>query len=251
MPRRTICAAANHDPRQCRVLAPERPTVLAAMPDYPTLHDIDFEALYRAHMAAVGRPKSAADWDARAAHATLPPADSGYTADFVARMNLRDCRSLLDVGCGPGHIALAVADRMDVVHGLDHSPRMLERLQANAQAQGARNVQAWLRSWADDWDDLPVCDIVVASRSTLVPDMGAALRKLNRQARLRVCVSSLVGGQFRDVAALQAAGQPVPAAQPDYLYIVNILYAMGIHARVDFLPASAGQAPWAFVSWDR
>ena len=220
------------------------------MSDYPSLHDIDFEQLYRAHMAAVGRPKPASDWDARAEGATLPPADTGYTAEFVRRMDLRDCRSLLDVGCGPGHIALAVANQLDVVHGLDYSPRMLERLLEHAQAQGTHNVQAHLRSWDDDWADVPVCDIVVASRSTLVRDMGDALRKLHAKAGRRVYLSSLVGGQFRDVAALQAAGEPVPPALPDYLYIVNILYAMGVHARVDFLPAAAGQPTWAFLSWD-
>lgn len=225
------------------------------MPHHPSIRDIDFGELYRQHMAAVGRPKSAAEWDARAEGAKLPTADSGYTAEFVRRMDLSGCDSLLDVGCGPGHIALAVAHRLRTVIGLDHSPRMLECFMENAQAQGASGARTTLRSWYEDWDDVPVCDVVVASRSTAVMDMADALRKLNAKARQRVYLTSLVGGQFRDAGQLAASGQPVPPPLPDYLYIVNILHAMGIRARVDFIGADGhgpgGGAPWAFVSWDK
>ena len=122
------------------------------MPDHPQIADIDFEALYREHMAAAGRPKPASVWDARAETAVLPPADEGYTAEFVRRLDLTHCTSLLDVGCGPGHIALAVAPRVPQVYGLDYSTGMLARLMANAQAQGATGVQALHRSWDDDWE---------------------------------------------------------------------------------------------------
>jgi len=213
------------------------------------LHDIDFEALYRQHMAATGRRKTAADWDARAAHATLPRADDAYVAAVVAHLKLGSCTSLLDVGCGPGHIALAVAPQVPTVIGMDHSPGMLARLSEFAQARGHTHVQPLLRSWDEPWDDVPVCDVVVASRSTLVHDMGDALRKLNAHARQAVHVTSLVGGRFRDVSAQLAAGQPVPPPLPDHIYIVNILYAMGIVAEVRLLPAAPGDARWALVSW--
>ena len=192
------------------------------------LHDIDFEALYRQHMTATGRRKTAADWDARAAHATLPRADDGYIAAVMAHIDLTGCCSLLDVGCGPGHIALAAARQVPMVIGLDHSAGMLARLSEFAQAQGLSHVQPLQRSWDEPWDDVPVCDVVVASRSTLVHDMGDALRKLNAHASKAVHVTSLVGGRFRDVSALAATGQPLPPPLPDHIYIVNILYAMEI-----------------------
>lgn len=229
------------------------------MPPHPSITDIDFGELYRQHMAAVGRPKSAEVWDARAEGMTLPPPDTGYIAEFVRRMDLSDCDSLLDVGCGPGHIALAVAHRLKTVCGLDHSPRMLELFMGHAQAQGAPGASTILRSWYDDWGDVPVCDVVVASRSTAVMDMADALRKLNAKARKRVYLTSLVGGVFGDAAQQATTGQPAPPALPDYIYIVNILHAMGIHACVDFIDAprpgaglptqAKAGAKWAMVSW--
>ncbi len=220
------------------------------MPTHPSIDDIDFGELYRQHMAAVGRPKSAEVWDARAEGMKLPPFDTGYTAEFVRRMDLSGCDSLLDVGCGPGHIALAVAHRLTTVVGLDHSPRMLALFTQNAQAQGAGGASTILRSWYEDWADVPVCDIAVASRSTAVMDMADALRKLNAKARKRVYLTSLVGGRFGDEAKRAAAGQPAAPALPDHVYIVNILHAWGIHARVDFIGTQPG-SKWALVSWDK
>lgn len=220
------------------------------MPTHPSIDDIDFGELYRQHMAAVGRPKSAQTWDERAQGMTLPPADTGYTAEFVRRMDLSGCDSLLDVGCGPGHIALAVAHRLTTVVGLDHSPRMLELFARNAQAQGLTGASPLLRSWYEAWDDVPVCDVVVASRSTAVMDMADALRKLDAKARKRVYLTSLVGGRFGDAAKLAANGQAVPPPLPDHIYVVNILHAMGIQAHVDFIEAGgASSATWAFVWW--
>ena len=218
-----------------------------------TIQDIDFGALYRQHMQAVGRPKPASVWDARAdAVKQRDPSDS-YTAEFVRRMDLSGCETLLDIGCGQGNIALAVAHSLHAVHGLDYSPRMLELFSANAQSRSLVNAHAILRSWDDDWSDVPACDVVVASRSTAVMDMESALVKLNDKANKRVYLSSLVGGQFGNAEPL-----------PDYIYILNILHAMGIHARVDYIAsavprfdAQAATAPaprgalWAMVGWDK
>lgn len=225
---------------------------------HPSIQDIDFGALYRAHMAAVGRPKPPSVWDARAEAMEHRGIHDGYAAEFVQRMDLEGCDSLLDVGCGQGNIALALAPRLKMVHGLDYSPGMLTLFKQNAQAQGLSNAHAILRSWTDDWGDIPECDVVVASRSTAVMDMEDALRKLHAKAKKRVYLTSLVGGQFRGADLQAALGRPAPEALPDYIYILNILYAMGIHARLDYIvsrPPGAAAAPpparWALVSWNK
>lgn len=103
-----------------------------------TIEAIDFGRLYRDHLALPGRShKSAAAWDARAAGMAAKALDSGYASAFVARMNLHGAQSLLDVGCGPGTIALAVASRLQRVVGLDYSRAMLDAMQA--QAAGRRS----------------------------------------------------------------------------------------------------------------
>jgi len=207
-----------------------------------SLADIDFAQRYRDHMrAAGGREKPPAAWDARAEEMGQRVGQSRYVADFVGRMDLSGCESLLDVGCGTGAIALAVAPRLRQVYGLDYSQGMLEVLMRNARSQGQDNVAPLRRAWEDDWSDVPVCDVVTASRSTTVMDMADALGKLDAKARRRVYLTSLVGGQFVDPEILSLIGRS-PSPLPDYIYIVNLLYGMGRRPRIDYIDTGSRMA---------
>jgi len=200
-----------------------------------TIHDIDFAHLYREHLAAAGfQPKSPEAWDARVAEMRERQEESAYVRAFVERVDLEGATTLLDVGCGTGAIALALAPRLQRVHGLDHSAGMLQALVEQATVRGFTNVHPLHRAWEDDWSDVPECDIVVASRSTLVRDLADALRKVDAKARRRAYMTSLVGGRFLCPEVLAVLGRDL-FPLPDYIYIVNLLYQMGHHPRLDYL----------------
>lgn len=191
--------------------------------------------------------KPASEWDARAERMRGKLGPSKYASDFLARMDLTGAATLLDVGCGPGTLALPLAGQLRQIYGLDYSQVMLDVLMENAAAAGVDNITPVLRAWEDDWSDLPRCDIVVASRSTAVEDMAAAIDKLNAHARQRVYLTTLVGGHFvdADIAALLGREQE---PFPDYIYVINILYRLGLHPRLDYilLPSRlAGTADFA------
>ncbi len=210
-----------------------------------TIAAIDFGRLYRDHFAAASHaPKPASAWNARASGIGLKDLQSPYADAFIARMDLSGASTLLDVGCGAGTICLPLANRLQRVYALDYSDAMLGVLRDHAASLALGNVETLHKAWADDWDDVPPCDIVVASRSTVVEDMESALRKLNGKALRRVYLTNLVGGSFIDPAIPAMLGRKQPPL-PDYIYIVNILYRMGVHPRLDYiesdkLPASAG-----------
>ena len=175
-----------------------------------TIDDIDFAQLYRDHMkAAGGRRKPPEERDRRAACYAdkFGSRPNAYVTKFIELAPHGDCETLLDVGCGPGAIALALAPSMSKVFGLDYSPAMLARMEAAAAAAGLKNVSGILRSWEDDWSDIPACDLVVASRSTAVMDLDAALKKLDAQARRRVCLTSPVGGRHIPPEIFEALGR--------------------------------------------
>lgn len=210
-----------------------------------TLDDIDFGRLYQEHLVAAARaPKPASDWDARAADMKRKVMRGPYVDAFISGMNLEGARTLLDVGCGPGTIGLALAGRLERVYGLDYSRTMLDMLMANAGELGLDNVETVHRSWEDDWSDLPVCDIAIASRSTLVADLASALEKLDASARLRVYLTHIAGGSFIDPAVLRVLDRKQPCL-PDYIYIVNLLHRMGIHPRLDYIetPSRLADSP--------
>lgn len=204
-----------------------------------TIAAIDFGRLYRDHLAAAGRqPKPASAWDARVHELDRKSPRSGYADGFIARMDLSGCDTLLDVGCGPGAICLPLAPRLRQVHALDYSRAMLDALQASAASRGLDNVRTLHMAWEDDWAPVPECDVVVASRSTQVEDMAAALAKLHAKARRRVYLTHRIGGHAVAEEIVQALGRH-PLPPPDYIYILNILHGMGIHARVDHLRSDA------------
>lgn len=202
-----------------------------------TIADIDFGQLYRDHMAqAGGKEKPASAWDAKVAEIQKRSSDSPYTQAFIDRTDLSGCNTLLDMGCGTGVIGLALAPYLKQVTGVDYSAGMLQAFQDNAHALGLKNTHTIQRAWEDNWDDIPQCDLVIASRSTTVMDMADVLEKLDRTAKKRVCLTNLVGGSFIDRGLVEAIGRQVRSI-PDYIYILNILYQMGRHPRLDYIEA--------------
>ena len=76
--------------------------------------------------------------------------------DFISEMAGLDDQtsSMLDLGCGPGVIALALADRVHTVVGVDPDPGMLEQAELARRERGVHNVR-WICRTAEEFDDEP------------------------------------------------------------------------------------------------
>ncbi|MFC1743727.1 methyltransferase domain-containing protein [Candidatus Riflebacteria bacterium] len=200
--------------------------------------DIDFNRLFQDEKEDSTFPrKTEGDWDAVAEKFNKGWVEPGhYVNNFIARMDLSACESLLDVGCGSGALAIPLAQKLKTVYCLDFSYKMLELLKQNAKAKKIDNLKTFKKEWKDSWEEIPEVDIVIASRSTGPGciDMAKAMQKLNQMAKKRVYLTYLVGGFFVDKTILDYIGRK-QKAHPDYIYVVNILYQMGINARVDFI----------------
>lgn len=200
-----------------------------------TLADINLAKLYRCHWQKAGRrSKTAADWDKRAERLMGRSVTDEYSQTFIKNINLSECRSVLDVGCGAGNITLPLAAKLETVYGLDYSAKMLEVLMANAKQAQLKNVTPIQASWYDSWASIPRCDLVVASRSTMVDDIEAALLKLSQQAKKRVYLSYLADGSFIDASLLRALGLH-GRLMPSFVYLVGILHQLGFYPRVNYI----------------
>lgn len=199
--------------------------------------EIDFARLYKEHLAQSERSeKPASDWGNKALSMSKSAVGGAYSQAFLAKMDVSDATSLLDIGCGPGTIALPAAEKLAQVYALDYSQEMLDVLQDNARERQLSNIQSIHLSWEDDWSEVPVCDIAVASRASIVADMQDALNKLNQHARQRVYMTHLVGGMFIDSDIYQVLGREVKSF-PDPIYIINLLWQQGIYPKVDYIPS--------------
>ncbi|RXJ86297.1 class I SAM-dependent methyltransferase [Arcobacter sp. CECT 8985] len=199
------------------------------------LEDIDFNKLYKKQkQKTTFKPKSSDDWNNKAPSMNERVHTSIYNDEFLKNLDLHGIDSLLDVGCGVGNLSLKLAKKLKNVYSLDYSTKMLELLKQNAKEQNIKNITTINSSWYDNWDNIPNADLVIASRSMEVKDMKEALSKLNEKANKKVVISYKKGGSFVSDEILDALKKDI-VKKPDYIYVVNILYSMGINASVNFI----------------
>ena len=210
--------------------------VRRSVPGLPsTLDSVDFGAIYRAHVQAHGRSgKTSAAWDGRAREYGRHSGRSAYVDAFLSRIDLSDAKSLLDVGCGPGTMAIALARRLEHVVALDHSQTMLEQLREKADAANVGNIQLVHRAWEEPWPEVPVCDVAIASRSMNVADLEACIDKLHCHARRRIYVTVPAHPSTIDPEILEAAGARVPQT-PDLLVLLGLLRQRGTWPNLDII----------------
>ena len=211
------------------------------------LEEIDFNNLYKEQKEKTTfKMKSVEDWNKKAIHMNERIHKSIYNDQFLKAINYEDCKNVLDVGCGVGNLSLKIAANVKEVFSMDYSPSMLAHLKQNAHEQNITNINVIEKSWYDSWDDIPNTDIVIASRSMEVKDMKEALVKLNHKANKRVYLTYKVGGSFLDEDILNAIKKDV-IKKPDYIYVLNILYSMGITASVNFLKSEGRSSMYSDV----
>ncbi len=187
--------------------------------------------------------KTSEDWDKRAAGFARRHKDSVYVKEFLKRLPLFPAMSVLDMGCGPGTLTIPLARKVKEVTAVDFSSEMLATLAERAAGEGLENITTRQGAWEDDWQPLGLrqYDLIIASRSLAVDDLKGALEKLRRAARGWIFIGDRVGSGPFDPAMFAAIGRPFHPG-PDYIYTINILYQMGIHARLDFIDLPPGRS---------
>ena len=197
--------------------------------------DIDFNELYIKQKELTSfKAKGKEAWDEKAPSMNKRVHKSIYNEQFLEKLDLTGINSLLDIGCGVGNLSLRLSSKLDEVYCLDYSSKMLEILKQNAKEQNISNIKTINKSWYDSWDDVPNADLVIASRSMEVKDMKEALTKLNNKANKKVIISYKKGGSFVSDEILDVMQRKI-IKKPDYIYVLNILYQMGINASVNFI----------------
>jgi SAM-dependent methyltransferase len=179
---------------------------------------------------------SAAYWDKRAPSFARNASKSDYAGKFLRFIDIRPHWAVLDVGCAAGTIAIPLAGRAKRITAMDISTNMLALLRERCSELGICNIRTVHAGWEDDWDAIGIGehDVAIASRSLITADFRGAIEKLDKAARKRVYLSTIVGDGPLDRRIFEALGRDLNPG-PDYVCFYNLLYQMGITANVNFV----------------
>ncbi len=169
---------------------------------------------------------------------------------IVAALELDASTTVLDIGSGPGIIAIPAAKISRLVTAVDPAPAMLSCLKRNADAENLTNVEYVNKKWEDvvPYEDVAPHDVLIASYSLAMLDMRAALSKMDSLALRSVHLVMGAGNAmdpYRDLW-LELHEEEFNSG-PGYIYVYNILHDMGIYANVEI---SKVEFPHSYASLD-
>lgn len=175
-------------------------------------------------------------WNNKARNFFKRPWNSNYPADFLKIMEPKRYWTVLDMACGSGALALPLSKYVRSITAVDFSPAMLEILEEQCRLHDINNVAAIRARWEDNWKSIGIgrYDVVIASRCLVVDDLRKAITKLHNAARERVYISTIVGDGPHDRSMYEAVNRKLSPG-PDYIFICNLLYQMGIYAHLSFI----------------
>jgi SAM-dependent methyltransferase len=212
--------------------------------------------------------QDSAYWDSRAANYAAHAGSSSYCQAFIDLLGQPKKKLILDFGAGAGTLAIPLAKAENRVLACDFSAKMLEGLAHRAEAEKLTlvadinaieatakqrfaslgssltggQIAPKLLSWADNWADAGIgeksVDIAIASRSTMVADLGEAFDRLERTARERVAVTMATEFRPRSFKMLGSDADGASAMGgyvPDHILAMNILFFKGAYPELHYI----------------
>ncbi|MDP2796959.1 MAG: class I SAM-dependent methyltransferase [Methanoregula sp.] len=149
---------------------------------------------------------------------------------------------VLDIGAGPGTLAIPLAPRVKEITAIEPGEGMAEILSERMKKDGVTNITIIRKRWEDiiPASDLSgQYDVVVASLSLTMEDIRLALKKMDAVSRGSVYLFWFVDMPFweRMYADLWEPLHGLPYySGPKADCLFGVLYQMGIYANVEMLP---------------
>jgi len=202
-----------------------------------TYNDINWQLLWRnSREAKSWKSKNAKEWNKKSTSFAQRTKHSSYVEQFLNIIEVDRNTTLLDVGCGPGTLAVPYARMVARVTAIDYSEGMLGQLKDFANEERVENIKVLKCAWEDDWEKKGVGshDLIIASRSMNIGNLAEGIEKLDRHALKRVVIADRIAPSPFDPDAFAAIGRTFNSG-PDYIYTLNMLYGLGIHPRIDHI----------------
>ena len=158
-----------------------------------------------------------------------------YNDTLFDKLILDENDSVLDVGCGEGSITIPLSRKVKNITAIDSSPKMLEYLKKRCDEYNIDNIESKLMAIEDiTYENIGDIDVVVCSRSLngIVP-IEKVISELNKIANKYVFIT-VFGPENKKIEKDFEKEIGIKTENfPDYNYLFNILFNMGIYANVE------------------
>lgn len=166
------------------------------------------------------------------------------TINFLDRYRILEgeSKSILDIGCGPGHYAIEFARRGHEVYALDPAEQMIEKLEENLSGE-SKEVSDRITPATDDWLELDIhergfyqkFDLAFASMSPGVSNTKTLQKTID--STKGYCFFSRFSGQRFRPSIAYLLGKHIGVGEFSHLdifYPVNWLYSCGYKPVIHF-----------------
>jgi SAM-dependent methyltransferase len=174
-----------------------------------------------------------------------PPYGAGMIRDLLARSSAPGRGVLLDLACGPGRVALALAGSFAEVWAVDLEPEMIDAAKEAARARGVANVR-WSIGKAEDFGaSAGSVDLITIGEAFHRLDQEIVATRALEWLRPRGCIAvmgcrGIIHGEERWQAAVTRIvrkwthrrslavtreGKPIPNGSPDH--VERVLSSVG------------------------
>jgi SAM-dependent methyltransferase len=161
----------------------------------------------------------------------------GLTEAQVALVAPEGSATILEIGPGAGRLTLPLARQSAHVTAVEPSTGMRRRLVDAAAAQAITNLTIVDGAWDDPSTAAALAphDVVVASYSLFMPEVGTQVARMQALARRRVVL--FVPGEPRLPPPVQQLlyGARVGCQLPDHVLLQHVLLARGLEVHVQTL----------------
>ena len=209
--------------------------------------EIDWNEVWKAQMKrskeAIPARDCARIWEGRTSALkfwNMSQENSGRVEKTIAGTDITPESRVLDIGAGPGTLAIPFAKRVAHVTVVEPAEGMLSVLREKMAEEGVENIDVVQKRWEDVFvaDDLHTpYDVVIASFSLGMADIRAAVEKMIAAAATggHIYLYHFAGEthwdrECRELWPKLHDKEYTPGPKSDVLY--NVLYQMGIYPSV-------------------